>query len=104
MLNTSAMDISRRSPSTYLDTLSTRLINPCTCISRFFSPHYSLHVRASIRLSAMVLHGLLPRPVPADEVSVGQLLVHPLHPERDGFYSEQAHEEIDDLNDYHIQL
>ncbi|KAF2467872.1 uncharacterized protein BDR25DRAFT_305318 [Lindgomyces ingoldianus] len=52
----------------------------------------------------MVLHGLLPKPLPADEVTVGQLLVHPLHPEKDGFYSEQAHAEIDDLNDYHIQL
>ncbi|KAF2179822.1 hypothetical protein K469DRAFT_594550 [Zopfia rhizophila CBS 207.26] len=52
----------------------------------------------------MVLHGLLPKPLPADEVTVGQLLVHPLHPEQDGFYSQQAHAEIDDLNDYHIQL
>ena len=52
----------------------------------------------------MVLHGLLPKPLPADEVTVGQLLVHPLHPERDGYYSQQAHAEIDDLNDYHIQL
>ncbi|KAH7135119.1 hypothetical protein B0J11DRAFT_153241 [Dendryphion nanum] len=52
----------------------------------------------------MVLHGLLPKPLPANEVTVGQLLVHPLHPERDGFYSQQAHAEIDDLNDYHIQL
>jgi hypothetical protein len=52
----------------------------------------------------MVLHGLLPKPLPADEVTVGQLLIHPLHPERDGFYSQQAHAEIDDLNDYHIQL
>ncbi|KAF2021142.1 hypothetical protein BU24DRAFT_416810 [Aaosphaeria arxii CBS 175.79] len=52
----------------------------------------------------MVLHGLLPKPLAADAVSVGQLLIHPLHPERDGFYSQQAHIEIDDLNDYHIQL
>jgi hypothetical protein len=52
----------------------------------------------------MGLHGLLPKPLPADEVTVGQLLVHPLHPERDGFYSQQAHQTIDDLNDYHIQL
>lgn len=52
----------------------------------------------------MVLHGLLPKPLPADEVTVGQLITHPLHPERDGFYSQQAHAEIDDLNDYHIQL
>ncbi|KAF2196423.1 hypothetical protein GQ43DRAFT_452361 [Delitschia confertaspora ATCC 74209] len=52
----------------------------------------------------MVLHGLLPKPLSADEVTVGQLLVHPLHPEQDGFYSTTAHEEIDALNDYHIQL
>ncbi|KAF2106603.1 hypothetical protein BDV96DRAFT_590885 [Lophiotrema nucula] len=52
----------------------------------------------------MVLHGLLPKPLPADEVTVGQLLTHPLHPERDGFYSQAAHEAVDDLNDYHIQL
>lgn len=52
----------------------------------------------------MVLHGLLPKPLPANDVVVGQLLTHPLHPERDGFYSQQAHEEVDELNDYHIQL
>ncbi|ORY19272.1 hypothetical protein BCR34DRAFT_472421 [Clohesyomyces aquaticus] len=52
----------------------------------------------------MVLHGLLPKPLPSDEVTVGQLLLHPLHPEKDGFYSDQAHAEIDELNDYHIQL
>jgi hypothetical protein len=52
----------------------------------------------------MVLHGLLPKPLPSDEVTVGQLLTHPLHPERDGFYSQQAHQVVDDLNDYHIQL
>jgi hypothetical protein len=52
----------------------------------------------------MVLHGLLPKPIAADEVTVGQLLTHPLHPERDGFYSEAAHAEVDDLNDFHIQL
>ncbi|KAF2746166.1 hypothetical protein M011DRAFT_405241 [Sporormia fimetaria CBS 119925] len=52
----------------------------------------------------MVLHGLLPKPLPSDEVAIGQLLIHPLHPEHDGFYSQQAHAEIDDLNDYHIQL
>ncbi|KAF2733384.1 hypothetical protein EJ04DRAFT_565175 [Polyplosphaeria fusca] len=52
----------------------------------------------------MVLHGLLPKPLPSDEVTVGQLLTHPLHPERDGFYSQVAHEAVDDLNDYHIQL
>jgi hypothetical protein len=52
----------------------------------------------------MVLHGLLPKPLPSNDVVVGQLLIHPLHPERDGFHSEQAHDEIDALNDYHIQL
>lgn len=52
----------------------------------------------------MVQHGLLPKPIPSDLVTVGQLLTHPLHPERDGYYSQLAHEEIDDLNDYHIQL
>lgn len=52
----------------------------------------------------MVLHGLLPKPLPADEVTIGQLVIDPIHPEKDGFYSQQAHEEIDDLNDYHIQL
>lgn len=52
----------------------------------------------------MVLHGLLPKPLPSDEVAVGQLLLHPLHPEQDGFYSQLAHEDVDALNDYHIQL
>ncbi|KAF2267264.1 hypothetical protein CC78DRAFT_93927 [Lojkania enalia] len=52
----------------------------------------------------MVLHGLLPKPLPADLITVGQLVTHPLHPERDSFYSQKAHEEIDELNDYHIQL
>jgi hypothetical protein len=52
----------------------------------------------------MVLHGLLPKPLPADEVTIGQLLIHPLHPERDGYYSQDSHEKIDELNDYHIQL
>jgi hypothetical protein len=52
----------------------------------------------------MVINSLLPKPLPSDEVTVGQLLTHPLHPERDGFYSQTAHAEIDDLNDYHIQL
>ncbi|KAH7079746.1 hypothetical protein FB567DRAFT_533260 [Paraphoma chrysanthemicola] len=52
----------------------------------------------------MVQHGLLPKPLPADLLTVGQLVTHPLHPERDGFYSQAAHEEVDDLNDYHIQL
>jgi len=36
--------------------------------------------------------------------SVGQLLTHPLHPERECFYSDIAHEEVDDLNDYQIKL
>jgi hypothetical protein len=35
---------------------------------------------------------------------VGQLLTHPLHPERECFYSNTAHEEVDDLNDYQIKL
>jgi|TARA_R110002003_G_scaffold534_8_gene20270 hypothetical protein len=52
----------------------------------------------------MVQHGLLPKPLPADLLTVGQLVTHPLHPERDCFYSQAAHEEVDDLNDYHIQL
>ncbi|KAH8731747.1 hypothetical protein GQ44DRAFT_603395 [Phaeosphaeriaceae sp. PMI808] len=52
----------------------------------------------------MVQHGLLPKPLPADLLTVGQLVTHPLHPEQDGFYSQEAHAEIDDLNDYHIQL
>ncbi|KAJ8109707.1 hypothetical protein OPT61_g7264 [Boeremia exigua] len=52
----------------------------------------------------MVLHGLLPKPLPSDMLMVGQLLTHPLHPERECFYSNTAHEEVDDLNDYHIQL
>ncbi|KAF1967432.1 hypothetical protein BU23DRAFT_483609 [Bimuria novae-zelandiae CBS 107.79] len=52
----------------------------------------------------MVLHGLLPKPLPSSDVVVGQLVTHPLYPERDGFYSQQAHETIDELNDYHIQL
>ncbi|KAF1998196.1 hypothetical protein P154DRAFT_524289 [Amniculicola lignicola CBS 123094] len=52
----------------------------------------------------MPLHGLLPKPLAANEVTVGQLLLHPLHPERDGFFSTQASDTIDDLNDYHIQL
>ncbi|KAH7396145.1 hypothetical protein BKA66DRAFT_409424 [Pyrenochaeta sp. MPI-SDFR-AT-0127] len=52
----------------------------------------------------MVLHGLLPKPLPADVLVVGQLLTHPLHPERDSFYPDKAHAEVDDLNDFHIQL
>ena len=31
-------------------------------------------------------------------------MTHPLHPERECFHSSTAHEEVDDLNDYHIQL
>ena len=52
----------------------------------------------------MVLHGLLPKPLPADVVVVGQLLTHPLHPEQDSFYPDKAYAEVDDLNDFHIQL
>ncbi|KAF2865733.1 hypothetical protein BDV95DRAFT_585761 [Massariosphaeria phaeospora] len=53
----------------------------------------------------MVLtHGLLPKPLPSNDVVVGQLVLDPLHPERDGFWSELAREQVDDLNDYHIQL
>ncbi|KAL5117379.1 hypothetical protein ACEQ8H_004695 [Pleosporales sp. CAS-2024a] len=52
----------------------------------------------------MVQHGLLPKPLPAHLLSIGQLLTHPLHPERDCFYSHAAHEEVDELNDYRIQL
>ncbi|KAF1848085.1 uncharacterized protein K460DRAFT_364083 [Cucurbitaria berberidis CBS 394.84] len=52
----------------------------------------------------MVLHGLVPKPLPAGDFVVGQLLVHPLHPERDSFYPDKAHAEVDDLNDFHIQL
>jgi hypothetical protein len=52
----------------------------------------------------MVIHCLLPRPLSSNDVVVGQLLTRPLHPEKDGFYSEAAHEAVDDLNDYHIQL
>lgn len=52
----------------------------------------------------MVLHGLLPKPIPADLITVGLLLTHPLHPERDCFLSTTAREEVEDLNDYHIQL
>lgn len=47
---------------------------------------------------------LLPAPLRSDDVTVGQLLTHPLKPNLDGFYSQAANEEIDDLNDYHIQL
>lgn len=51
-----------------------------------------------------MVQGLLPKPLPADVLVVGQLLTHPLHPERDSFYPDKAHAEIDDLNDFHIQL
>jgi hypothetical protein len=51
-----------------------------------------------------MVHGLLPKPLPADVLVVGQLLTDPLHPERDSFYPDQAHAEVDDLNDFHIQL
>ncbi|KAL6704375.1 hypothetical protein ACN47E_008227 [Coniothyrium glycines] len=51
-----------------------------------------------------MVHGLLPKPLPADTVVIGQLLTHPLHPERDSFYPDKAHAEIDDLNDFRIQL
>lgn len=47
---------------------------------------------------------LLPKPIPSDEVTVGQLLVHPLHPEIDGFFSEKQAAAVDELNDYFIQL
>ncbi|KAF2703034.1 hypothetical protein K504DRAFT_508441 [Pleomassaria siparia CBS 279.74] len=52
----------------------------------------------------MGLNALLPKPLSANDVVVGQLLAHPLHPEKDGFYSEISHEEVDDLNDYNIKL
>lgn len=52
----------------------------------------------------MVQNALLPKPLPADVLSVGQLVTDPLHPERDSFYPDKAHSEIDDLNDFHIQL
>lgn len=51
-----------------------------------------------------MVHGLLPKPLPADIFVIGQLLTHPLHPERDSFYPDRALAEIDDLNDFHIQL
>ena len=52
----------------------------------------------------MVQNALLPKPIPASAVAVGQLLTDPLHPERDSFYPDKAHDEVDDLNDFHIQL
>ncbi|PVH93729.1 hypothetical protein DM02DRAFT_215736 [Periconia macrospinosa] len=51
----------------------------------------------------MVVHGLLPKPLSANDVVVGQLLSHPLHPDRDCFYSDTAHEDVDSLNDTHIK-
>jgi hypothetical protein len=51
----------------------------------------------------MVLHGLLPKPLSASDIVVGQLLSHPLHPDRNCFYSNVAHEEVDELSDTHIQ-
>jgi hypothetical protein len=47
---------------------------------------------------------LLPKPLPADLLTVGQLLTEPLHPERECFLSQAANAEVDDLNDFHIQL
>jgi hypothetical protein len=47
---------------------------------------------------------LLPKPLRADLITVGQLLTEPLHPERECFLSQAALAEVDDLNDYHIQL
>jgi hypothetical protein len=52
----------------------------------------------------MVQNALLPKPIPAHAVTVGQLLTDPVHPERDSFYPDQAHSAVDDLNDFHIQL
>ncbi|KAL6155023.1 hypothetical protein ACJBU6_06626 [Exserohilum turcicum] len=52
----------------------------------------------------MVQNALLPTPLPAHAITVGQLLTDPLHPERDSFYPDKAHDHIDDLNDFHIQL
>jgi hypothetical protein len=52
----------------------------------------------------MVQNALLPKPLPADALVVGQLLTDPLHPERDSFYPDAAHSAVDDLNDFHIQL
>jgi len=47
---------------------------------------------------------LLPKPLPADALVVGQLLTHPLRPENSCFYSDLAHAHVDELNDYHIQF
>ena len=52
----------------------------------------------------MVQNALLPKPLPADSLVVGQLVTEPLHPERESFYPDKAHAEVDDLNDFHIQL
>lgn len=51
-----------------------------------------------------MVQGLLPKPLPADVFVVGQLLTHPLHPENNSFYPDQAHAQVDDLNDFHIQF
>ncbi|KAF1954056.1 hypothetical protein CC80DRAFT_127437 [Byssothecium circinans] len=50
-----------------------------------------------------MVNALLPKPLSANDVVVGQLLSHPLHPERNCFYSDLAHDEVDALNDTHIQ-
>lgn len=47
---------------------------------------------------------LLPKPLPSDVLLIGQLLTHPLRPETNSFYPDQAHAQVDDLNDYHIQF
>jgi hypothetical protein len=52
----------------------------------------------------MVQNALLPKPLASAALVVGQLLTDPLHPERDSFYPDAAHSEVDDLNDFHIQL
>jgi hypothetical protein len=52
----------------------------------------------------MVQNALLPKPIPASDVVVGQLLTDPLHPAHDSFYPDKAHSEVDELNDFHIQL
>jgi hypothetical protein len=52
----------------------------------------------------MAVNALLPKPLPADSLVIGQLVTDALHPERDSFYPDKAHAEVDDLNDFHIQL
>ncbi|OCK75747.1 hypothetical protein K432DRAFT_385965 [Lepidopterella palustris CBS 459.81] len=49
-------------------------------------------------------NALLPKPLPSDELAVGQFITHPLKPELDGFYSSTAAGSVDELNDYFIQL